>query len=375
MKSHEPGTLLTHKPTAEGWLRIQNVSKNFGAFSALQGIDLSVRKGEFICLLGPSGCGKTTLLRIVAGLETQDTGSLIMDAREIGKLPPALRNYGIVFQSYALFPNLTVAANVGYALKMNRSEKSRRVDELLTLVGLAGTEHRYPAQLSGGQQQRVALARALATSPSLLLLDEPLSALDAKVRERLRQELRNLQRQLGITTIMVTHDQDEALEIADTIAVMSNGRIEQIGTPEEVYREPASRFVAEFIGRANWLPVQLAEDGQAILAGMPLKVALPVGIAHSATVATVFCRPEDVRIEERWQAGSDAMMATVERVDFHGGLRRASLSLCGNRDIAILADVGPNDTGYAMLEPGRRVPVTFPAHKIRLFIAPAPCVS
>ena len=320
---------------------------------------------------GNAADGKTTLLRIVAGLEAQDSGGVIMAGREIGRLPPALRNYGIVFQSYALFPNLTVAANVGYALTLGRAEKTRRVDELLDLVGLAGVEQRYPSQLSGGQQQRVALARALATSPSLLLLDEPLSALDAKVRERLRRELRNLQRKLGVTTIMVTHDQDEALEIADTIAVMSEGRIEQIGTPEQVYREPASRFVAEFVGRANWLPVQLDADGRVTLAGIPLKIALPAGIAAGNVGATVFCRPEDVRIEAHWQIGSDSMMAMVDRVDFHGGLRRATLSLCANRDIGILADVGPNDAGYAALEPGRRVPVTLPGHKVRIFVEPA----
>ncbi|MDE2431093.1 MAG: ATP-binding cassette domain-containing protein, partial [Burkholderiales bacterium] len=205
------------------WLNIQGISKQFGAFRALQDICLSVRKGEFVCLLGPSGCGKTTLLRIIAGLEVQDAGTLTMGERDIGHLPPAQRNYGIVFQSYALFPNLTVAENIAYALRLNKVEKNRRVDELLDLVSLNGTESRYPAELSGGQQQRVALARALATSPSLLLLDEPLSALDAKVRERLRQELRRLQRKLGVTTIMVTHDQDEALTMADTVVVMSNG--------------------------------------------------------------------------------------------------------------------------------------------------------
>lgn len=347
------------------WLQLHNVSKQFGGFRALQDIDLRIRKGEFVCLLGPSGCGKTTLLRIVAGLEVHDTGNLIMAGREIGHLPPAQRNYGIVFQSYALFPNLTVAANIGYALKLDRQQAAHRIDELLDLVGLSGTEQRYPAQLSGGQQQRVALARALATSPSLLLLDEPLSALDAKVRERLRQEMRNLQRKLGVTTIMVTHDQDEALEIADTVVVMSDGRIEQIGNPEQIYRAPASRFVADFVGRANWLPVQLDIAGGATLAGMPLSVAQPCGMTNVA--ASAFCRPEDVRIETQWHAGAESMMAVVDRVDFHGGLRRASLSLCANRAITILADVGPNDAGYAALEPGRRVPVTLPAAAVHIF--------
>ncbi|MEB0139981.1 MULTISPECIES: putative 2-aminoethylphosphonate ABC transporter ATP-binding protein [unclassified Undibacterium] len=351
------------------WLRMDHISKQFGTFQALHDINLHIRKGEFVCLLGPSGCGKTTLLRIIAGLEVQDSGSLFMGSREIGTLPPAQRNYGIVFQSYALFPNLTVAQNIGYALRQNRADKNHRVDELLDLVGLHGTENRYPSELSGGQQQRVALARALATSPSLLLLDEPLSALDAKVRERLRQELRRLQQKLGVTTIMVTHDQDEAMTIADTVVVMSNGQIEQIGSPEQIYRDPASHFVADFVGRANWLPLLRSADGLASLAGLPINVNLPSG-AHNATL---FCRPEDVKIETHWHSGTDSMMAIVDRVDFHGGLRRATLSLCADRAMSIFVDVGPNDAGYASLEPGRRVPVSLPQHKVRVFAASPSC--
>ncbi|AZP12431.1 putative 2-aminoethylphosphonate ABC transporter ATP-binding protein [Undibacterium parvum] len=354
---------LSPNDAPDSWLRISNISKHFGAFKALHDINLNIRKGEFVCLLGPSGCGKTTLLRIIAGLEVQDSGSLFMGSSEIGNLPPAKRNYGIVFQSYALFPNLTVAQNIGYALRQSRSHKTQRVNELLDLIDLNGIENRYPAELSGGQQQRVALARALATSPSLLLLDEPLSALDAKVRERLRQELRRLQQKLGVTTIMVTHDQDEAMSIADTVVVMSKGQIEQIGSPEQIYRDPASHFVADFVGRANWLPLCRSAHGVATLAGLPIKVELPPG----ADKASLFCRPEDVKIETHWHAGTDSMMAIVDRVDFHGGLRRASLSLCVDRAMSIFADVGPNDAGYATLEPGRRVPVSLPAHKVRVF--------
>ncbi len=351
------------------WLSINNINKNFGNYAALQDINLHIKKGEFLCLLGPSGCGKTTLLRIIAGLETQETGGIVMAGREIGHLAPARRNYGIVFQSYALFPNLTVSDNVGYALKSGRAEKAARVSELLDMVSLTGTEQRYPAQLSGGQQQRVALARALATSPSLLLLDEPLSALDAKVREKVRQELRHLQRKLGVTTIMVTHDQDEAMEIADTIAVMNQGRIEQVGTPEQIYREPGSRFVAGFVGRANWLSAEINADKQLSLAGRIITAVLPESHTNltGQTTATLFCRPEDVRIEEHWQADSSSLMAEVEHVEFHSGQRRAVLSLCANRTIRILADVGPNDAGYASLEAGRRVPLTLPEHAIRLF--------
>ncbi|RJF96651.1 putative 2-aminoethylphosphonate ABC transporter ATP-binding protein [Noviherbaspirillum cavernae] len=348
---------------SDAWLRIANVSKAFGASHVLSDVSLQVRKGEFLCLLGPSGCGKTTLLRILAGLEQQDAGTIAMAGRRIEALPPARRDYGIVFQSYALFPNMTVADNVAYALRSPREERMRRVGELLDLVGLTGKEGRYPAQLSGGQQQRVALARALATSPGLLLLDEPLSALDAKVREHLRQELRSLQRTLGITTIMVTHDQDEALAMADTIAVMANGRIEQIGTPEQIYRTPATRFVADFIGRANWLPVQVYGNGVAILGDLSFDVQLPAGRA-----TTAFCRPESVCVEKNWRSGENMTLAVVERVDFHGGVRRGVLSLCVNRAIRVFADASPNEAGYDSLVVGKRVPISFPAHQMCFFL-------
>ena len=218
----------------EPYLRLSGIRKTFGAFTALGGIDLDIQRGEFVCFLGPSGCGKTTLLRIIAGLEVQTAGRIEQAGRDISRLPPAERDYGIVFQSYALFPNLTVAQNVAYGLvnrRTPRAEVDARVKELVALVGLPGSEGKVPAQLSGGQQQRIALARALATKPGLLLLDEPLSALDAIVRVHLRQEIRSLQRKLGVTTIMVTHDQEEALSVADRIVVMNHGAIEQVGTP------------------------------------------------------------------------------------------------------------------------------------------------
>ncbi|HEX4858035.1 MAG TPA: ATP-binding cassette domain-containing protein, partial [Usitatibacteraceae bacterium] len=227
-------------------LSITGIGKAFGAFQALSDIELTVPSGEFVCFLGPSGCGKTTLLRIIAGLEVQDTGSIRQGGRDVSNLPPAMRDYGIVFQSYALFPNLTIFNNVAYGLVnrgRRRAEVKGRVEELLALVGLPDSGRKFPGQLSGGQQQRVALARALATSPGLLLLDEPLSALDALERVRLRQEIRALQQRLGITTIMVTHDQEEALSMADRIVVMNKGRIEQVGTPLEIYRDPQTTFV------------------------------------------------------------------------------------------------------------------------------------
>ncbi|MGL6041374.1 MAG: ATP-binding cassette domain-containing protein, partial [Deefgea sp.] len=234
-------------------LQISGINKQFAAFTALKDISLNVQKGEFVCLLGPSGCGKTTLLRIIAGLESTDHGSIIQTGRDITRASAAERDYGIVFQSYALFPNLTVAKNIAYGLKGRTQDKDRRVTELLDLIGLPAIAEKYPAQLSGGQQQRVALARALATSPNLLLLDEPLSALDAQVREHLRGEIKALQQKLGVTTIMVTHDQEEALTMADRIVVMNHGVIEQIGTPDEIYQQPASRFVADFVGHCNWI--------------------------------------------------------------------------------------------------------------------------
>ena len=237
-------------------LKIEGVHKAFGSFVALQSIDLTITPGELVCFVGPSGCGKTTLLRIIAGLEPQTRGRVIQNGRDVSHAPPAARDYGIVFQSYALFPNLTIADNVAYGLvnrRRGRAEIVARVKELLTLVGLPDAGGKYPGQLSGGQQQRVALARALATAPSLLLLDEPLSALDAKVRERLRGEIRALQRRLKVTTIMVTHDQEEALSMSDRVVVMRHGAIEQIGTPQDVYERPATPFVADFLGKVNVL--------------------------------------------------------------------------------------------------------------------------
>ena len=305
------------------YLRLAGIRKNFGAFEALRDIGLSIEQGEFVCFLGPSGCGKTTLLRIIAGLETQTTGSIHQAERDISLMPPAQRDYGIVFQSYALFPNLTVADNVAYGLvnrKQSRADIANRVEELLRLVGLPGTGDKFPAQLSGGQQQRIALARALATKPGLLLLDEPLSALDALERVRLRQEIRSLQHKLGVTTIMVTHDQEEALSVADRIVVMNHGVIEQVGTPMQVYSEPASVFVADFIGKGNRL-VAVAEGGGMLRCGHLRLPWPPSAGAEPSTGAsvTLYMRPED-RVVEGLQAGDPHQcVGTVRRVDFFGG--------------------------------------------------------
>ncbi|MBM3600045.1 MAG: ABC transporter ATP-binding protein [Alphaproteobacteria bacterium] len=236
-----------------GKLAVTGLTKRFGAHVAVDGVDLEVDAGSFVALLGPSGCGKTTLLRCIAGLATADAGSIRIDGRDMSELPPWRRSLGMVFQSYALFPHMTVAANVGFGLKMRGEVDGGRVGRMLELVRMSDFGTRRPAQLSGGQQQRVALARALVTEPPVLLLDEPLSALDAKLRLAMRTELRELQRRLGITTLFVTHDQDEAMAMADRVAVMDQGRIVQIADPVTLYRKPASPFVAEFVGRINRL--------------------------------------------------------------------------------------------------------------------------
>ncbi|EEL51655.1 ABC transporter, ATP-binding protein [Bacillus cereus Rock3-44] len=237
------------------YLSIQHIQKQFDAFTALKDISFTVQKNEFVCLLGPSGCGKTTLLRILAGLEEPTAGSIAVNGKDITALPPGKRNLGMVFQSYALFPNLTALENIEYGLKTKRYSKAEvkeKAIEALELVDLLNVKDKYPAQMSGGQQQRVALARALALSPDILLLDEPLSALDAKVREKLRREMRELQEKVGVTTIMVTHDQEEALTMADKIVVMNHAEIMQIGTPQEIYQKPSNPFVADFIGSINF---------------------------------------------------------------------------------------------------------------------------
>jgi putative 2-aminoethylphosphonate ABC transporter ATP-binding protein len=242
---------ITSKP-----LVLENISKYFGSLVAVQDVDLVIEPGEFICFLGPSGCGKTTLLRIITGFEQQTKGDVIYDGKVINDVIPQKRDFGIVFQSYALFPNMTVYQNVAFGLKMRKMPKKlidERVSEILQLVGLTEWVSHYPSQLSGGQQQRVALGRAIAIKPKVLLLDEPLSALDAKIRVRLRTVIKKLQEELGITLIYVTHDQEEALALADRVVIMRDGAIRQIGTPWEIYKEPKTSFIAEFVGTSNFI--------------------------------------------------------------------------------------------------------------------------
>jgi iron(III) transport system ATP-binding protein len=322
-------------------LEIRSIRKNFEAFSALRDINLTVQQGEMLCFLGPSGCGKTTLLRIIAGLETQSSGSISQHGQDISWLPPNQRDYGIVFQSYALFPNLTIADNVGYGLVNRRSKKAEiaaRVQELLTLVGLPSSANKYPSQLSGGQQQRVALARALATRPGLLLLDEPLSALDALERVRLRAEIRRLQQQVGITTIMVTHDQEEALSMADRIVVMHDGIIEQVGTPQEVYERPATPFVADFIGKVNVLRAVALGEQRFRVGNLELVCDGCDSHFTPGSAVNLYLRPEDRIAESVGEATPNRIQIHIDKVEFLGGsclaevssevLQGQSLSLC-----------------------------------------------
>ncbi len=324
---------------------LDGIAKKFGQFIALRSITLSVDQGEFVCFLGPSGCGKTTLLRIIAGLEPQNLGAVMMAGRDVSRLPPKLRNYGIVFQSYALFPNLSVARNIAYGIESRKTPKAeidRRVDGLLELVGLAGHKHKYPAQLSGGEQQRVALARALAPSPALLLLDEPLSALDARVRQSLRREVRDLQRRLGITTIMVTHDQEEALAMADRIVVMNHGVVEQVGTPVEVYTRPRSPFVARFVGQMNFIPATACEEPGRVRVGDTQLRHLAREPLAPGTPVTLAIRPEEIRIDAVTTPGENRLLTRVRAVQFLGPFTRLSLTLPGAAGGILECDVAAN---------------------------------
>ena len=319
-------------------MKVRGIQKRFGAFTALDNVSLDVAAGELVCLLGPSGCGKTTLLRCIAGLERQDQGELYLGERSVSDLAPQARDYGILFQSYALFPNLTVAANIAYGLAGSGREAVRqRVGQMLELVGLLGSEKKYPGQLSGGQQQRVALARALAPAPSLLLLDEPMSALDAQVREHLCGELRQLQRQLGVTTLMVTHNQDEAMLMADRIAVMNNGKVEQYATPQEIYDRPATPFVAQFVGQGNWLPFQRSSDSHALVGDM--RVRLAEGSGHAGP-GRLFCRPEAISVNPPVHE-ENLFPARVREITFLGNRCRMSFELNQLPGHALLAEVAP----------------------------------
>lgn len=348
-------------------LEIRTLNKRFGAFVALDNVDLTAEKGEFVVLLGPSGCGKTTLLRTLAGLEHQDSGSILHGGRDISTLPASQRDYGIVFQSYALFPNLRVAENVAYGLhqsRHNRAEVRRRVEDMLALVGLPGVEKKYPAQLSGGQQQRIALARALATSPDLLLLDEPLSALDAIERVRLRSEIRNLQKRLGVTTIMVTHDQEEALAIADRIVVMKKGRIQQVGSPQHIYCTPNNPFVADFIGRANVLHGTVNQDGTVRIGKVDLQAS---HILPNAVQQRFYVRPENIRLCSSFEEVENAFFGQVVRGEFLGPYSLFTFAIEGDVNQTLLAQFSSNYLNGLDLELGSLIRLAIsPEHLLPL---------
>ena len=319
-------------------LHLGQVSKHYAGLVALHPLELEVAQGELVTLLGPSGCGKTTLLRIVAGFLTPDSGRVLLGGRDVTRLPARARDMGMVFQSYSLFPNLTAGENVAFGLDVRRlgsAEKKQRVDELFALIGLGEFQGRYPAQLSGGQQQRVALARALAIQPSVLLLDEPLSALDAQVRLNLRDEIRRVQQQTGTTTLFVTHDQEEALAISDRVVVMNQGRVAQVGTPAEIYRRPATPFVAEFIGSSSGLSGQVvdAQAGLVQVAGL----GAPLGVGRALTgfsrgeAVRLYLRPEELRLGAQ-SPGSITVQIRQKR--FLGAITRVSVG-AGTHELEI----------------------------------------
>jgi putative spermidine/putrescine transport system ATP-binding protein len=300
------------------YLQLENLHRQFGTFKALKGINISLGEGEFLSLLGPSGCGKTTALRLVAGFDRPNTGRVLIEGRDLAGVGPNKRDMGMVFQAYSLFPNMTARQNVEFGLKIrgrDKSDRKKRVDHLLELVGLEQAADRYPHQLSGGMQQRVALARALAIEPRVLLLDEPLSALDAKVRVQLREEIRRIQLELGITTLYVTHDQEEALAISDHVAVMYGGVIEQMGTPAEMYTAPKTPFVAEFIGTMNRLEAHIVDgaSGEVEHAGKRLRIDAARGRTSGERVL-ILIRPETLDLQAAGGATANGNTLTAEVV-------------------------------------------------------------
>ncbi len=330
-------------------LELDGVTKRFGATTALAALDLTVAAGELVTLLGPSGCGKTTALRIVAGFDQPDVGTVRVAGVDVSRVPAEKRDMGMVFQSYSLFPHLTCRQNVEFGLRLRKqsgSARQKRGAEMLELVGLSEMVDRYPHQLSGGQQQRVALARALAISPRVLLLDEPLSALDAKVRVGLRDEIRRIQRELGITTLFVTHDQEEAMAISDRVGVMSNGHLEQLAPPAEVYQRPSTAFVARFVGVVSAIPATVSDSRSLLVGGHPIGVGSANGWAPGAGVSVVV-RPEDIRLVDVQGA---PLTGVVVAASFLGAVTRVTVRLDRPEGCQVLVDVASGQGGVP--EPG-----------------------
>jgi putative spermidine/putrescine transport system ATP-binding protein len=341
-------------------LRLEKVSRSFGGVPALDGFDLTIKGGEFVALLGPSGCGKSTALNCLAGLLPLSGGSIWLDDKRIDTVPPEQRGFGMVFQNYALFPHMSVRGNIAFGLRMARvgkAEAQRRVDEALSLVQLVDHAEKFPGQLSGGQQQRVAIARAIVLEPSLVLMDEPLSNLDAKLRLEMRTEIKRIHQTLGLTTVYVTHDQEEALSLADRLVLLRDGRVQQIGAPEDVYTEPANRFVAGFMGYRNELelPVTSVADKSVVLGDLNGTRREDLG-----QVAVAAIRPEDFTVGD----GPNAMEVDVEVVEYQGREQAVQARTASGEQLHLRA--------VARLAPGDRVTVSVPPERVLVFAADSP---
>jgi spermidine/putrescine transport system ATP-binding protein len=356
---------------AGGHVQLVDLVKRFDEVVAVDGISLDIPPGQFFSLLGPSGCGKTTTLRLIGGFERPDEGKIVLDGRDMAQTPPHKRPVNTVFQSYALFPHLKVAENVAFGLRfqnVTREDTRRRVGEALSLVELSGFEGRRPTQLSGGQQQRVALARALVLNPSVLLLDEPLGSLDAKLRKALQIELKAIQEEVGITFVYVTHDQEEALTMSDRIAVMSEGHIEQVGGPQEVYEEPATAYVADFLGVSNLMDgdARGRRDGGCRVALGDLELVAGVGDVEASGPAKVVIRPERVRIEEQGAGGQNRIPAMVDRTVYVGSTMQVIVRLPGGQVVQAMVPNRGDAQAYAQ---GTAVSLFLPPEDLRVLRA------
>ena len=350
----------TTPPGGAAGIELRGVSKNYGHHTALQPVQLEIRDGEFFCLLGPSGCGKTTTLNLIGGFVAPTQGTIWIRGQRVDRLPPHKRNVNTVFQSYALFPHMTVGENVAFGLRMARvgkKETTGRVADALTLVGLEEFGDRLPTQLSGGQQQRVAVARALVRRPAVLLLDEPLGALDLKLRKRLQVELSQIHREVGTTFVYVTHDQEEAMTMADRIAVLNLGVIEQIGVPEEIYKRPRSRFVADFIGESNFFEATVNDDGKdtAVLADGTHVGTARQELAHGTKTVTVMVRPESIHLFTPDSAPPGSLRARTIQTSFLGHHTRVATECAASQDLVLIAIDGKADIEPNVLEADREV--------------------